>query len=223
MKIISYNINRCTQEKIDSLLSRQADLYILPEMAEPRLLSFSDCFEAKWTGDYPQKGLGVIYKKTLNIDDAPIEVDQNYFIPLIVNDRLIVAAWPTKQGVSEKLSYPKITMLAFEQLAPLIAKLPTIISGDFNCYKGQSGQTKNSSIEAIDNFLQQHGLHSLYHRMSGESIGEESICTYHHLFKKEKNMEFFIDYTYTNMKVADFRIEPWDPNISDHCAQTIVI
>lgn len=223
MKIISYNINRCTQAKIDALLSRQADFYIVPEMAEPRLLSIPVGYETKWVGDYLQKGFGVIYKKTLNVDDAPIKVDQNYFIPLIVNDCLIVAAWPTKQRVSEKLSYPKITMLAFEQLVPLIVKFPTLISGDFNCYKGQSGQTKNYSIEAIDNFLQQLGLHSLYHRMSGESIGEESICTYHHLFKKEKNMEFFLDYTYTNMDVTDFKIEPWDPNISDHCAQTIVL
>lgn len=100
---------------------------------------------------------------------------------------------------------------------------PTPICSDFNCYKGQSGETKKYSIVAIDSYLQQLGLRSLYHTMRGVSIGEESICTYHHLFKREKNMEFFLDYTYTNMKVADFEIESWDPSFSDHCAQTIVI
>ena len=35
MKILSYNINRFTQEKIDKILQFNADVYIMPEIACP--------------------------------------------------------------------------------------------------------------------------------------------------------------------------------------------
>lgn len=63
MKLISYNINLCTQEKIDHLLSMGADFHIVPEMAEPSLISIPDIYETKWIGDYPKKGLGLNMEK----------------------------------------------------------------------------------------------------------------------------------------------------------------
>lgn len=223
MKIICYNIAYCNQIKIDHLLSMDADYYIVPEMAEPRLLTIPDGYESKWVGLYPQKGLGVIWRKTLEVKELPITIEQNFFIPLLVENKLIVAAWPTKRGVSEKLAYPKIAMLAFKQLAKYIDKYQTLITGDFNCYKGQSGETKAFSIESIDSVLNEHGLHSLYHWLNKEEIGKESLCTYHHMNKPDDNMRFFIDYTYTNIQVKGFRINDWEPEISDHLSQTIII
>jgi len=35
MKILSYNINRSTQEKIDKIMQFNADVFILPEVACP--------------------------------------------------------------------------------------------------------------------------------------------------------------------------------------------
>lgn len=37
-----------------------ADFYIVPEMADPKLLKIPDMYEAKWIGEYQKKGLGVI-------------------------------------------------------------------------------------------------------------------------------------------------------------------
>ena len=39
------------------------------------------------------------------------------------------------------MKYPEIAMKALQEYAPYIKQLPTIISGDMNCYKGQSGET----------------------------------------------------------------------------------
>lgn len=223
MKIISYNINKCTQEKVDHLLSMEGDLYIVPEMSEPSLISFPQGYKSEWVGDYSPKGLGVIWKDNLHVEKLPKKINQNYFIPLFADGKLIIAAWPTKQGVSKALSYPKIAMLAFEQLSEYIDKYPTLISGDFNCYVGQGGETKSCSIASVDSFLGKHGLRSLYHSINKEKLGEEKACTYHHLFKSDANMGFFIDYTYTNIPVQDFIIKEWEPKISDHQSQIIIL
>ena len=66
MKIISYNINKCTQEKMDHLLSMGGDFYIVPEMAEPSLISVPQGYKADWIGDYASKGLGVIWKEDIS-------------------------------------------------------------------------------------------------------------------------------------------------------------
>lgn len=223
MKIISYNINKCTQEKIDHLLSMDGDFYIVPEMSEPSLISIPNGYKAEWIGDYASKGLGVIWKDELHVEKLIEKVKQNYFIPLLVDGKLMIAAWPTKQGASKTLSYPKIAMLTFEQLSEYIDKYPTLISGDFNCYVGQSGETKAYSTVSLDGFLGKHGLRSLYHSINHEKLGKEKVCTYHHLFKGDANMRFFIDYTYTNIPVKNFMIKEWEPEISDHQAQIIFL
>ena len=65
MKIISYNIHHCTQEKVDSVLRMQADIYILPEMSHPEKLRIPNGFIAYWRGDIETKGLGIVFRKDL--------------------------------------------------------------------------------------------------------------------------------------------------------------
>lgn len=91
---------------------------------------------------------------------------------------------------------------------------PTLIAGDLNCYVGQSGENKTYSIKTIDKFLSDKGFRSLYHEKTQERLGEESNCTYHHLFKEES--KFFLDYAYTNIPNAAFSLGDWERNISDH-------
>ena len=51
MKIMSYNIHHCTQEKVDRILKQEADIYLLPELCNPDQLRIPDGFVARWTGD----------------------------------------------------------------------------------------------------------------------------------------------------------------------------
>lgn len=67
MEVIAQGI----QKKIDHLLAMDADFYIVPEMADPKLLKIPDMYEAKWIGEYQKKGLGVIWKRYLNVMDVP--------------------------------------------------------------------------------------------------------------------------------------------------------
>ena len=67
MEVIAQGI----QKKIDHLLAMDADFYIVPEMADSKLLKIPDMYEAKWIGEYQKKGLGVIWKRYLNVMDVP--------------------------------------------------------------------------------------------------------------------------------------------------------
>src|SRR5574344_1532554 len=215
MKIVSYNINRCNQQKIDHLLEINADVYIVPGMSTPDSLNIPDGYKTEWIGDEEWKGLGMIWKNDVDgVIEHYISSDLNYYISLMTNKGLIVAAWPTKYGVSQKLSYPKIMMLAMEELIQKTGNTPTLIAGDLNCYVGQSGENKTYSIKTIDKFLSDKGFRSLYHEKTQERLGEESNCTYHHLFKEES--KFFLDYAYTNIPNAAFSLGDWERNISDH-------
>ena len=51
MKIVSYNIAKCVQAKIDHVLRMNADLYILPECADSKSIVLPKGYTMFWTGD----------------------------------------------------------------------------------------------------------------------------------------------------------------------------
>lgn len=192
MKILSYNINRSTQEKIDKIMQFNADVFILPEVACPSQVKVPEGYRMEWMGNYDFKGLGVIWKSGMKA-----EVPQwynpchQYFLPIIIENKLIMAAWPTRTDDNAPKDYPQIAMETLQEYAPYLKEFPTVIFGDMNCYKGQAGETKHYSIEAIFSFLEGMGYVSAYHQKTRELLGEESRATYYHRFNE--NSPFFLD------------------------------
>ena len=66
MKIVSYNIAKCVQTKIDHVLRMNADLYILPECADHKSIVLPKGYTMFWIGDdeIPQKGLELSGRKS---------------------------------------------------------------------------------------------------------------------------------------------------------------
>ena len=222
MKILTYNINKSTQEKIESVLAYDADLFILPEVACPSRVALPEGYRMEWTGDLPNKGLGVIWKPSLKVEvPSWFNPALQYFLPLLIDGQLIIAAWPTTTEQNKPMRYPQIALSAIQQYAPYIKAYPTIITGDMNCYKGQSGETKQYSIQAIFDTLADMGLTSAYHQMKGEALGKESVPTYYHLFKETQ--QFFIDYTFSGIPLKSYSLGKWNKDLSDHVSQFIEI
>lgn len=119
MKIISYNIARCTQAKIDKLLAMDADLYIVPECANDKVIHIPDGYGFLWTGDEdcPSKGLGVIWKQTLSCQLIDHFAKVPHHIPLLfdVNGTsiFVLACWPTVRNTNK--SYPQLLLEALNQ------------------------------------------------------------------------------------------------------------
>ncbi len=220
MKILSYNINQSTQEKINIILQFNADVYILPEIACPSKVKIPEGYEMDWMGNYDFKGLGVIWKSEMKADIPQwYNPSHQYFLPITIENKLIMAAWPTRSDENAPKDYPQIAMEALHEYAPYLKEFPSVISGDMNCYKGQAGETKRYSIENLFRFLGGMGFVSVYHQRSGELIGKESRATYYHRFNE--NSPFFLDYTFSNMAIKSYALCEWDKEISDHVAQMI--
>lgn len=222
MKIISYNINLFNQQKIERILQYDADIYIIPEIACSSRVTLPEGYHMEWTGDIPHKGLGIIWKSSVKVEIPTwFNPEHRYFLPLMVENKLIIAAWPTTTKHNSPMKYPEIAMKAFQEYAPYIKQFPTIITGDMNCYKGQSGETKQYSIQAICDFLRNMNLISAYHDMKGETLGNESCATYYHQFKETQ--PFFIDYTFSSIPLKSYHLGEWDKDLSDHVPQIIEI
>lgn len=220
MKIIAYNIHHCTQEKVDRLLRREADIYLLPELCNPSQLRIPDGYASFWTGDIDIKGLGILWRRELN-GRVPswFNPAQRYFIPLIICGKLIMAAWPTRRPCNAPKGYPQIALEGLKEYAAHFEAFPTLIAGDFNLYPGQQDETEEYSLATVTRLLKEYGMTSIYHFRTGEAMGKESQATYYHRFEKDK--PFFLDYCYTNMPVKDYWLMGWDPLFSDHVAQYI--
>lgn len=229
MKIICHNINDSQQWKIDRLLATEADVIVVPEIACPEQITLSEGYNMAWEGitwnfrgKQKWKGLGVIWKKGKGFVPDWYNPKLCYGIPLIYDDVLVLAFWPTKRkDISEKKLYPQIAQEIIAEYASHFKGKKVIITGDFNCYVNQRDYSKEyGDIRRIDEILENHGLYSIYHRQTGEPLGKETTPTYYHLFKE--TLPFFIDYTYTNLPVKSYRLLPWDSKMSDHIGQEIV-
>ncbi len=222
MKILTYNINRSTQEKIDKIMISNADVFILPEVACPSQVQLPDGYKMEWMGNFDFKGLGVIWKSELNAKVPQwFNPNHQYMLPVIIEEILIMAAWPTKTDSNAPKNYPQIAMEALQEYAPYLKNYSTIISGDMNCYKGQAGENKQFSIKAIFDFLGSMRYYSAYHLKTSETLGNETTSTYYHRFND--NSPFFLDYTFLNIPIKSYTLCDWDKDVSDHVAQIIVI
>ena len=222
MKILSYNINSFTQEKLDKVLQFNADVYILPEIACPAQLRLPEGYRMEWMGNYEFKGLGIVWKSVFKAEVPTwFNPSHEYLLPLTIEEKLIIAAWPTRTNNNAPKDYPQIAFEALQEYAPYLKEYPTIISGDMNCYKGQAGETKQFNIHTIFEFLEGIGYVSAYRQKTGEALGKESVVTYYHRFNEKS--PFFLDYTFSNIPIKSYALCEWDKETSDHVAQTIEI
>lgn len=183
MKIVSYNIAKCVQTKIDHILRMNADLYILPECADSKSIVLPKGYTMFWTGDddIPQKGLGVIWKDELSVHIVNGHRKIKHHLPLIVDNdgcsKFILACWPTVW--QESKTYPQLLLEALHEYSPYFDKMPSLAIGDFNCYIGQSGVKKGTgTFEDCIKEFEAHGMKSAYHTHNKEEFEKEHEATF---------------------------------------------
>lgn len=213
MKIISYNISACTQQKLDKLLEQKADVYVIPEMAKN--VKIPDGYFMKWTGNYKSKGLGTVFNNAVVTES--FDETLPYAIPIKYEDLFILAFWPTK--IENNQTYTKIARKIIEHYADDLKQNDSIITGDFNLYHKNGSPNKAADILEINDLLNSLGFKSTYHELRGEAFGNESKKTYFHRFNEYDT--FFLDYTYSNFPIKKYELLPWDKVFSDHRGQVI--
>lgn len=225
MKIISYNIANYSQSKIDALLKRGADVYILPEVHSCKEVSLPPEFELFRFADAAEsnKGLGVIARKECCLC-VPSWFDEahKYILPLLCDDIIILAMWPTCTQSNSPKGYPQIALEALRYYSTYFVGKKVLITGDFNCFMGQrDASERRGTLKQIVEYLSSHKIFSLYHLQTGEEFGNESRATFHWRYRVDER--FFLDYTFTNIYGVRYTLEEWDATFSDHHAQEIII
>ena len=211
MKVMSYNVSWCKQDKIDWLLEHDdVDVFVIPECGDEEHVCVPKEFRFFWVGDYITKGLGVVVREQCQYKVPSLYKESlRYAIPVVVEDKyLVLAVWPTKRNKTD--SYVDILLEILNHYETLMAQYPMIIIGDYNIISNK----KDS--QPIFDWMEKHGLKSAHHFFTNEEMGKEQQPTYYHLYKE--NMPFFIDYAFTNTEVKGYKLYSWEETkrMSDH-------
>ena len=224
MKIVSYNISSCTQEKVDFLLSLDADVYVVPEIAKDVKMLPENEYEMEYLGDITSKGLGIIWRKDKGKIPDWYKDDYrklSYAIPFVFDNVLILGIWPNK--FKNNKSYTTLAKEIIEKYTPHFSDFEQcIITGDFNLYSINGMPNKDANLLEIDPVLTKLGFHSVYHKLANEKPGYETQNTFYMRFKRDD--PFFLDYTYAKSSIKNYYfIENPKYKFSDHIGQVIEI
>ena len=227
MKIVSWNCNGKFRDTIKSIIDEDsetyldADIYVICECENPRepLPKYKEYKKIVedlvgdnyfWIGDYHYKGLGVFAKENIKLETIEgLNERFKNFIALRVNDNFnLLGVWA--MGADKEKGLPPYVQMIhdyFDANEKLFDE-NLIVCGDFNSNvvfnpkhrtKDKNGNAKNHTN--LDIKLNNKGLFSLYHALSGEVNGEETKFTFYQ--SKHLNVPFHLDYFYANEEIIE--------------------
>lgn len=228
MKIVSYNISLSKPQKVQQLLTLNADIYVVPEIAKEEESCLPPDYQMEWYGDIYEKsfcntkskGLGIIWKKNNNSIIPNYDKSLKYAIPLKYNNKFVLAFWPTHE--ENNGSYTKIAKSIIDNYSTFLKENESIITGDFNLYFKPPTKNYSADILQINTILDSIGLKSAYHSKNDIFPGYETEFTFYQK-RDDKYIPFFLDYTYTNISFKSYGLIDFGRKFSDHVGQIIVL
>lgn len=201
MKIVTWNCNGAFRKKFENISDFNADLYIIQECENPIESGHKEYIKWAnnylWIGDTKNKGLGVFAKPEIELQklDWTNEFKNHfvkYFLPCKINrDFELLAVW-THRNNSPNFGY--IGQL-WKYIQVNKDKLNgTLIVGDFNSNTIWDEWDRWWNHSDVVNELKEIGIESIYHKLSGEHQGKESVPTLY--FQRNLSRPYHIDYIF---------------------------
>ena len=225
MKILTWNCNGAFRKKIEFLQQIEADIYIIQECENQQ--QYKGAYEAWlpnliWKGNNKNKGLGVFAREDYKLEQLYWEdFELELFLPIRVNDNFqLLAAW-TKYANSPTFQYIGQLWKYLQLHEELIKVQPTLICSDLNSNAQWDVWDRWWNHSDVVNQLRAMNIHSLYHELSNEEQGKETLPTFYMNRNHEKN--YHIDYLFchrnlfskNNSSFKSFDKYEW-LNYSDH-------
>lgn len=208
MKIVTWNCNGAFRKKFDSISNFNADIYIIQECENPAESGHKDYIEWAgnylWTGDTKNKGLGIFARPHLKL--VKLNWTNNFknhtvkhFLPCKINDNTdLLAVW-THRNNSPNFGY--IGQL-WKYIQVNKDKLNgTLIVGDFNSNAIWDEWDRWWNHSDVINELKELDIVSIYHKLTGEQQGKESIPTLY--FQRNLSRPYHIDYIFGAKKMVE--------------------
>ncbi len=211
LKILFWNCNCAFRKKRNIVQQYDADIYIIAECENPNLYEFSDlAYNHIWIGDNKTKGLAVFARQDFYLEQLNWPSNSlQYYLPVRVNDQVIVAVWAKKPYIEGYYDWQKINLDNIDSSC--------VIIGDFNsnaCWDHLHGKQNHTAVVGQ---LKNKGLISAYHALTKEQQGTENTSTY--FMYRDFTKGFHIDYAFcAEKRIMDFKVENYKEfqQASDH-------
>lgn len=226
MKIVSWNCNGGFSEKFKSITDKKlkkttytdANIYVIQECEYPenedeeyKEFAGKEGKDYFWVGN-KDKGLGIFNKCKAELKRIELAGNYEHFIAVRVDDSFnLLAVWAMDKDKEKGLN-PYVQMihdfLDENNDNEELFDGTLIICGDFNSNvvfnykhkaKDKSGNHKNHTN--LNKKLNNKGLYSVYHKLSGECNGEETRFTFFQA--RHLNVPYHLDYFYANEKIIN--------------------
>jgi exonuclease III len=208
LKIVTWNCNGAFRKKFENIIDFNADIIIIQECENPtesKDKKYQEWAENHiWIGDNKNKGLAVFAKPEIKLEkldwtnqfkDHPVK----HFLPCKINDDFNLLAIWTHRNNSPNFGYIgqlwKYIQINKDKLNE------SIIAGDFNSNTIWDEWDRWWNHSDVVNELNELGLESFYHRLSGEFQGKETKPTLY--FQRELTRPYHIDYIFGTKKFTD--------------------
>ena len=196
MRIVTWNCNRQLGRKLQPLLDLAPDIAVVQECEKS--LQVPDGFTYKWTGVFPNMGLGVLARdpqmRTLAYDE-----DWTFFLPVELPSLRVnlLATWAFNHR-AKSLGDGRIgtCLPVIDSMAGWLAQPRSIMAGDFNHHPRWDAPRGRNNFRNVCSSLSSLGLKSAYHTATGEAHGAELQST-HYLYRKPER-PYHIDYCFVH-------------------------
>ena len=233
MKIVTWNCAGKFREDYEVIFEEDADIYVIQECENPdepkdKYKKYESAVGKMriWTGDLHYKGLGIFAKDNVKLEKIlGLNEKFKHFIALNVNDSFnLLGVW-AMDGDKEKGLNPYVEMIHdyFNSNEDLFDE-KLIMCGDLNSSVVFNGHHKTKDDDGnpkdhthLNEKLNNKGLYSAYHELTGEKQGEETSPTFY--LSRHLDEPYHIDHVYAK-KGAVSKLKILDPEkwirISDH-------
>lgn len=224
-RIATWNCNMAFRKKKDRILEQGPDVLIIQECENPAVKGdwpeFSDW---RWIGDTEHKGLGVFCRNGRTIDGTATEdSDSRYLLPVEIDGaKDVLGVWAMNDEDEPRRRYISQVYTGLQQYRDFLHS-DAVVAGDFNWNiiwdESPKSTLYGDFAETVD-VLNELGLVSSYHRISGSDFGEETEPTF--FMHKKEEQTYHTGYLFANEEavgsVDDFYIGSYEKWIdaSDH-------
>lgn len=211
--------------KAAPLMALAPDIAVIAECASPDVLAARGLdLPGLWTGDNPNKGLGVFAFNGHRISaHRPHHPTLRHLLPVTVDGTYnLLAVWAqnASAGITRKHQLGPLRR-GLTKYRDFLTARPAIVGGDLNnnVHWDRPGWRINHARAVAH--LDRLGLKSAYHQVSGEPQGQESCPTHYWRDRTKDGPTYHIDYVFLPPQMLrDFQIgtfEDWTGRkLSDH-------
>ena len=232
MKIVSWNCNGAFRKKFNQIAALDADVYIIQECENPKLVSvefknYLDFTENHlWHGDNNHKGVGIFTRPNFGIEKVSLNHEWRgkslkLFVPFLLKTPMseykMLGLWSHGAG-AKAFAYIGQSWLFLQNNKDFFRN--AIVAGDFNSNVIWDAWDRWWNHSDFVREMGDLGLSSVYHAVHREQQGKELQKTFY--LQRNKDKKYHIDYMFAEAGIinqtVNFLVHDFDEwkELSDH-------